>query len=126
MRAFKSVGGNPIVFESVKGPYAFDVDGNKCASPMATALCIADALTTGLADLIHAQLPFGFSQGEIKTPTLGVCLRPLRCCVRRYIDYIGSWGPAIVGAADDEVNAALKAQIDKGTSYGAPCELEVS
>lgn len=31
-----------------------------------------------------------------------------------------------MGAADDEVNAALKAQIDKGTSYGAPCELEVS
>ena len=43
----------------------------------------------------------------------------------KYIDYIGSWGPAIVGAADDEVNAALHAQIDKGTSFGAPCELEV-
>lgn len=43
----------------------------------------------------------------------------------RYIDYIGSWGPAIVGAANDEVNDALKTQIDKGTSYGAPCELEV-
>jgi glutamate-1-semialdehyde 2,1-aminomutase len=71
VRAFKSVGGGPIVFDRVKGPYAWDVDGNK------------------------------------------------------YIDYIGSWGPAIVGAANDEVNAALKAQIDKGTSFGAPCELEV-
>ena len=38
---------------------------------------------------------------------------------------VGSWGPAIVGHANDEVNAALKAQIDKGTSFGAPCELEV-
>ena len=37
----------------------------------------------------------------------------------------GSWGPAIVGACNDEVNEALKAQIDKGTSFGAPCELEV-
>lgn len=40
-------------------------------------------------------------------------------------DAVGSWGPAIVGHANDEVNAALKAQIDKGTSFGAPCELEV-
>jgi glutamate-1-semialdehyde 2,1-aminomutase len=31
-----------------------------------------------------------------------------------------------VGHANDEVSAALKAQIDKGTSFGAPCELEVS
>ena len=36
-----------------------------------------------------------------------------------------SWGPAIAGHAVDEVNDALKAQIDKGTSFGAPCELEV-
>lgn len=70
VRAFKSVGGRPIVFDRVKGPYAFDVDGNK------------------------------------------------------YVDYIGSWGPAIVGAANEEVNEALKAQLDKGTSFGAPCMLE--
>ena len=38
---------------------------------------------------------------------------------------VGSWGPAIVGACNDEVNEALKAQIEKGTSFGAPCELEV-
>jgi glutamate-1-semialdehyde aminotransferase len=44
----------------------------------------------------------------------------------RYVDYIGSWGPAIVGAANDEVNEALKAQIEKGTSFGAPSALEVS
>lgn len=70
VRAFKSVGGGPIVFDRVKGAYCWDVDGNK------------------------------------------------------YIDYVGSWGPAIVGAANDEVNAALVAQIEKGTSFGAPCELE--
>eukprot|EP00882_Tetradesmus_deserticola_P009189 GHRQ01009692.1.p1 GENE.GHRQ01009692.1~~GHRQ01009692.1.p1 ORF type:complete len:444 (+),score=198.33 GHRQ01009692.1:77-1333(+) len=70
VRAFRSVGGNPIVFDRVKGPYCWDVDGNK------------------------------------------------------YVDYIGSWGPAIVGAANDEVNEALKAQIEKGTSFGAPSALE--
>jgi hypothetical protein len=70
VRAFKSVGGGPIVFESVKDAYAFDVDGNK------------------------------------------------------YVDYVGSWGPAICGHANERVNAKLKAQIDKGTSFGAPCELE--
>lgn len=42
----------------------------------------------------------------------------------KYIDYVGSWGPAIVGAAHDEVTAALHEQLDKGTSFGAPCALE--
>ena len=54
VRAFKSVGGGPIVFDRVKGPYAWDVDGNK------------------------------------------------------YIDYIGSWGPAIVGAANDEARGGRR------------------
>ncbi|KAK9835394.1 hypothetical protein WJX81_006987 [Elliptochloris bilobata] len=70
VRAFKSVGGQPIIFDHVSGPYCFDVDGNK------------------------------------------------------YIDYVGSWGPAIVGHAHPEVSEALKEQIYKGTSFGAPCELE--
>lgn len=70
VRAFKSVGGNPIVFDSVKGAYAFDVDGNK------------------------------------------------------YIDYVGTWGPAILGHADDDVIAAVKSTLDKGASFGAPCPLE--
>ena len=70
VRAFKSVGGQPIVFDRVKGAYAFDADGNK------------------------------------------------------YVDYVGSWGPAIVGHANDEVNDALKAAIENGASFGAPCELE--
>ena len=70
VRAFKSVGGGPIVFDKVKDAYCFDVDGNE------------------------------------------------------YVDYVGSWGPAICGHSNDQVNAALKAQIDKGSSFGAPCELE--
>jgi glutamate-1-semialdehyde 2,1-aminomutase len=70
VRAFKSVGGNPIVFDSVNGAYAYDVDGNK------------------------------------------------------YIDYVGTWGPAILGHADPDVIAAVKKTLDKGASFGAPCPLE--
>jgi glutamate-1-semialdehyde 2,1-aminomutase len=44
---------------------------------------------------------------------------------KRYIDYIGSWGPMILGHAHPEVLHALHAVIDRGTSYGAPTELEV-
>jgi glutamate-1-semialdehyde 2,1-aminomutase len=70
VRAFKSVGGQPIVFDRVKDAYVWDVDGNQ------------------------------------------------------YIDYVGSWGPAICGHAHPTVNAALQAAIEKGTSFGAPCALE--
>jgi len=62
VRAFKSVGGSPVVFDRVKGAYAWDVDGNK------------------------------------------------------YIDYVGTWGPAILGHADDDVLDAVKATMDKGES----------
>ena len=70
-RAFKSVGGDPVVFEKVKGAYAWDVDGNK------------------------------------------------------YVDYVGSWGPAIAGHANDEVLDFVKETMEKGTSFGAPGPLEV-
>ena len=70
VRAFKSVGGDPIVFDRVKDSYVWDIDGNQ------------------------------------------------------YIDYVGTWGPAIVGHAHPEVLAALHAALDKGTSFGAPCVLE--
>ncbi|HEY9737062.1 MAG TPA: glutamate-1-semialdehyde 2,1-aminomutase [Trichocoleus sp.] len=70
VRAFKSVGGQPIVFDRVKGAYAWDVDGNQ------------------------------------------------------YIDYVGTWGPAICGHAHPEVNQALAAALEKGTSFGAPSYLE--
>ncbi len=70
VRAFKSVGGQPIVFDRVKGAYVWDVDGNQ------------------------------------------------------YIDYVGTWGPAICGHAHPEVISALHAALEKGTSFGAPCILE--
>jgi glutamate-1-semialdehyde 2,1-aminomutase len=42
----------------------------------------------------------------------------------RYIDYIGSWGPMILGHRPPEVVAAIQAALDHGTSYGAPTEAE--
>ncbi|APB33432.1 glutamate-1-semialdehyde aminotransferase [Gloeomargarita lithophora Alchichica-D10] len=70
VRAFKSVGGQPIVFDRVQGAYAWDVDGN------------------------------------------------------RYVDYVGTWGPAICGHAHPEVIEAICTAAQKGTSFGAPCRLE--
>jgi glutamate-1-semialdehyde 2,1-aminomutase len=43
---------------------------------------------------------------------------------RDFIDYIGSWGPMIVGHAHPEVVTAVKAVMDRGLSFGAPTELE--
>jgi glutamate-1-semialdehyde 2,1-aminomutase len=70
VRAFKSVGGQPIVFDRVAGAYIWDVDGNQ------------------------------------------------------YIDYVGTWGPAICGHAHPDVLQALSETLQKGTSFGAPCYLE--
>jgi glutamate-1-semialdehyde 2,1-aminomutase len=42
-----------------------------------------------------------------------------------YIDYVGSWGPMILGHAHPKVIAALKKAAPKGTSFGAPTPLEV-
>jgi glutamate-1-semialdehyde 2,1-aminomutase len=70
VRAFKSVGGQPIVFDRVHGAYAWDVDGNQ------------------------------------------------------YIDYVGTWGPAICGHTHPHVISALHEALEKGTSFGAPCQLE--
>lgn len=44
---------------------------------------------------------------------------------RTYIDYVGSWGPMILGHADPEVVDALHEALGRGTSYGAPTELEI-
>jgi glutamate-1-semialdehyde 2,1-aminomutase len=41
-----------------------------------------------------------------------------------YIDYINSWGPAILGHTHPEVLEELKIQAEKGFSFGAPTELE--
>ncbi len=43
----------------------------------------------------------------------------------RYTDYVGSWGPMIVGHAHPAVRAAIIEAVGNGTSYGAPTELEV-
>lgn len=42
-----------------------------------------------------------------------------------YIDYVGSWGPMILGHAHPKVIAALKKAAPKGTSFGAPTPLEI-
>ena len=70
VRAFKSVGGEPVFFDHAKGAYLFDTNG------------------------------------------------------KQYIDYVGSWGPMILGHAHDEVIEAVKNTIDKGLSFGAPTEIE--
>jgi glutamate-1-semialdehyde 2,1-aminomutase len=44
---------------------------------------------------------------------------------KRYIDYIGSWGPAIVGHAHPDVIKAVHGAVDLGLSFGAPTEGEV-
>src|ERR1041384_6612637 len=42
----------------------------------------------------------------------------------RYIDYVLSWGPLILGHAHPDVVAAVAEQAARGTSFGAPTELE--
>ncbi len=41
-----------------------------------------------------------------------------------YIDYVNSWGPLILGHAHPKIVTALKNAVERGTSYGAPTELE--
>lgn len=43
---------------------------------------------------------------------------------KEYVDYIGSWGPMIVGHSHPKVVEAIRDQAGKGTSFGAPTELE--
>ncbi|UFT97948.1 glutamate-1-semialdehyde 2,1-aminomutase [Radiobacillus kanasensis] len=70
VRAFKSVGMNPIFMSNGKGSKIYDIDGNE------------------------------------------------------YIDYVLSWGPLILGHADDRVVEALKEVTESGTSFGAPTLIE--
>jgi glutamate-1-semialdehyde 2,1-aminomutase len=70
VRAFKSVGLNPVFIEQGQGSVVTDVDGNQ------------------------------------------------------YIDYICSWGPLILGHAHPDVVRKVKETAEKGTSFGAPTELE--
>jgi len=71
VRAFKSVGGNPVFIERGEGALMYDADGNE------------------------------------------------------YIDFIGSWGPHLFGHNPLFIKEAILKQLEHGTSFGAPTELEV-
>jgi glutamate-1-semialdehyde 2,1-aminomutase len=72
VRAFRSVGGDPIFIERANGAYLFDTEG------------------------------------------------------KRYVDYIGSWGPMIAGHAHPEVIEAVQNTVVNGLSFGAPTLLETA
>ncbi len=70
VRAFKSVGGDPVFIERADGAYVTDVNG------------------------------------------------------RRYVDYVGSWGPMVLGHNHPEIRAAVLAAVERGLSFGAPTLVE--
>ena len=45
---------------------------------------------------------------------------------KRYIDYVGSWGPMILGHSHPDVLDAVRQQLDFGLSFGAPTEVEIT
>ncbi len=45
---------------------------------------------------------------------------------KRYIDYVGSWGPMVLGHAHPEVLQAVHEAVDRGLSYGAPTVIETA
>lgn len=45
---------------------------------------------------------------------------------RQYIDYVGSWGPMILGHQDPDVISSIRHQLELGMSFGAPTGLEVT
>ena len=71
VRAFRSVGGDPLFMERGEGPTIFDVDGNS------------------------------------------------------YVDYVMSYGPLVLGHAHPDVIGAIERTARKGTTFGAPTEMEV-
>ncbi len=44
---------------------------------------------------------------------------------KEYIDYVMSWGPMLLGHSHPNVNQVVHQAVDRGTSYGAPCQAEV-
>ena len=44
---------------------------------------------------------------------------------KKYIDYVGSWGPLIHGHAHPQILKALEAALPQGLGFGAPTEIEV-
>ncbi|MBO9662204.1 glutamate-1-semialdehyde 2,1-aminomutase [Dokdonella sp.] len=45
---------------------------------------------------------------------------------KRYVDYVGSWGPMVVGHNHPHVRAAVERAIQNGLSFGTPCPAEVT
>ncbi|GEN23800.1 glutamate-1-semialdehyde 2,1-aminomutase [Halomonas cupida] len=45
---------------------------------------------------------------------------------KRYVDYVGSWGPMITGHADPDVLDAVRERLDKGLSFGTPTAIETT
>ena len=43
----------------------------------------------------------------------------------RYVDYVGSWGPLILGHCDEDVIEAVEEAIHDGLSFGAPTAIEI-
>lgn len=72
VRAFKSVGGEPVFFQRGEGAYFWDADG------------------------------------------------------KQYIDYVGSWGPLILGHAHPDVVKTVQAAVQNGLTFGAPTEAELN
>ena len=72
VRAFKSVGADPLFIKKASGSHIYDEDDNS------------------------------------------------------YIDYVGSWGPMILGHCHPQVVAAVKQCMENGSSFGAPTELEIT
>lgn len=71
VRAFRSVGGQPVFIARGEGSHIFDADGNE------------------------------------------------------FIDYVGSWGPLLLGHRHPETLAAVEVALARGTSFGAPTEQEI-
>jgi glutamate-1-semialdehyde 2,1-aminomutase len=44
----------------------------------------------------------------------------------RYVDYVGAWGPMILGHGHPKVRAAVAAQLERALAFGAPTELEIA
>ena len=68
---------------------------------------------------------FGAVNGEPPFISQGSGARLLDVDGRGYVDYVGSWGPLILGHAHPQVVAAIEQAARHGTSFGAPTPLEV-
>ncbi len=63
--------------------------------------------------------------GEPRFITRGAGAKIYDADDNEYLDYVGSWGPLILGHAHPRVVAAIQDAATRGTSFGAPCELEI-